>query len=56
MRWSDTIARMAKFKPVKPKRRDAPATKSGLPCLILVIAAFVLVMLFIVLWLKNASG
>jgi len=47
---------MAKFKPVRPKRQNMPSPKGGWGCIILVIAAFVLAMLLVVLWLKNANG
>jgi hypothetical protein len=51
-----TIARMAKFKPIRPKKKDGPAVKNGLPCVILLIGAFLLVMLFIYFVMKNANG
>jgi hypothetical protein len=51
-----TIARMAKFKPVKPKRKTAPVPQGGLPCVILVLSAMVLLMLFIYFAMKYANG
>jgi len=51
-----TIARMAKFKPIRPKRKDAPVPKAGLPCVILIIGIFILVMVFIYFVMKNANG
>jgi len=47
---------MAKFKPIRPKRKDAPVPKAGLPCVILIIGIFFLVMLFIYFVIKNANG
>jgi len=47
---------MAKFKPVKLKRKTAPLPQGGLPCVILVISAMALVMLFIFLVMKYANG
>jgi len=47
---------MAKFKPVKPKRKTAPVPQGGLPCVILVLSAMVLLMLFIYFAMKYANG
>jgi hypothetical protein len=47
---------MAKFKPVKAKRKTAPIPQGGLPCVILVISVIALVMLFMYYVMKNANG
>jgi hypothetical protein len=47
---------MAKFKPVKGKRKSAPAAPGGLPCVILLIAGLLLVMLFVYYVLSHANG
>jgi hypothetical protein len=46
---------MAKFKPARRKERTAPA-RGGVPCLIALGSAFVLVMLLLYLVLKHANG
>jgi hypothetical protein len=47
---------MAKFKPVraKPKRTAPPA--GAVSCVVLILAAMVLVMLFMYFVLRNANG
>jgi hypothetical protein len=53
----DTIALMAKFKPVRAKGRGAATRPAGaLPCVILVLAGMALLMLFLYFVLKNANG
>jgi hypothetical protein len=47
---------MAKFKPVRAKRKAAPLPQGGLPCVILVISGMVLLMLFIFYVMKYANG
>jgi len=47
---------MAKFKPVRAKSKSGPAPRGGIGCVILLVAVFILAMLLIVLWLKNANG
>jgi hypothetical protein len=50
----DTIAVMAKFKPVRGKARKTRAPRGGVPCVILIISAMFLVMLFLYYVMKNA--
>lgn len=48
---------MAKFKPARGKRKAATgAPAAALPCVILIFAGMVLVMLFLYFVMKNASG
>ena len=48
---------MAKFKPARKKSKSAPAPPGGLPCVILLISAVVLFLLFLYLFLRwNANG
>jgi len=47
---------MAKFKPIKAKSKSNPAPKAGLPCVVLMISGFVLVLLFLYFVMKYASG
>ncbi|MGO4880438.1 MAG: hypothetical protein ACLP59_06395 [Bryobacteraceae bacterium] len=46
---------MAKFKPVKAKKGRSAAPQSGLPCVILLILGFVLLLLFMYFVMKNAT-
>ena len=54
-RADDTIAGMAKFKPVRAKKKDAPRVQGGLPCVILLISGIILVMLFLYWILASAK-
>jgi len=45
---------MAKFKPARGKARKTRAPQGGVPCVILVVLAMVLVMLFLYYVMKNA--
>jgi hypothetical protein len=45
---------MAKFKPARAKAKGTPAPPGGLPCVILLIAGIVLVMLFLY-WILASS-
>jgi hypothetical protein len=47
---------MAKFKPVRPKKAKTPQVQGGVPCLIVVFAAMVMVFVVMYLVLKYASG
>ena len=47
---------MAKFKPVKPKKAKTPQVQGGVPCLILVFTAMVMVFVVMYLVLKYAGG
>jgi len=47
---------MAKFKPVRPKKEKAPQVQGGVPCLILLFSARVLVGVVMFLVLKYANG
>jgi hypothetical protein len=51
-----TIRVMAKFKPVRGKKKASPAPPGGLPCVILVIAGIALMMLFLYYVLTHANG
>jgi hypothetical protein len=51
-----TIAFMAKFKPAKAKKRNAPAPQGAIPCVILVILAIAAVMLLLFFVMKSSSG
>ena len=53
-----TIASMAKFKPVRPRKKAAAPPPGAVPCVILIIAGIVLVMLFLYFVMKglNANG
>jgi len=46
---------MAKFKPAKAKGAKPPAPKAGLPCVVLAILGFVLVMLFLYFAMRGFS-
>ena len=47
---------MAKFKPAKGKRKKPALPQGGLPCVIVVITAMALLLLFIFLVMKYANG
>jgi hypothetical protein len=47
---------MAKFRPAKPKKKNAPAPQGGISCVILVILAIAAVMLMLFLVMKSSSG
>ena len=47
---------MAKFKPARGKAKRSSAPQGGIPCVILVISAMLLVMLFLYYVMKNANG
>jgi hypothetical protein len=47
---------MAKFKPVRLKRKTGPVPQGGLPCVILVLSGMALVLLFIFYVMKYANG
>jgi hypothetical protein len=47
---------MAKFKPVRPKTKTAPAPQGGLPCVILVFLGLALVGFFLYFVMKYAAG
>jgi len=53
-----TIASMAKFKPVRPKKKAAAPPPGAVPCVVLIILGMVLVMLFLYFVMKglNANG
>ena len=46
---------MAKIKSARPKKAAAPPVRGGLPCVIFVIIAVILVMVFLYLVMRNAS-
>lgn len=54
--WGATIALMAKFKPAKGKHKKPALPQGGLPCVILVISAMALLLLFVFLVMKYANG
>jgi hypothetical protein len=47
---------MAKFKPVRPKKEKTPQVQGGVPCLILLFSAMILVCIVMYLVLKYANG
>lgn len=47
---------MAKFKPVRLKSKTKAPPQGGLPCVILLIAGMVLVMLFLYYVMGHANG
>jgi len=47
---------MAKFKPAKGKRQKMTVPQGGLPCVILLIAGMLLVMLFLYYSMTHANG
>jgi hypothetical protein len=47
---------MAKFKPAKGKHKKPALPQGGLPCVILVISAMALLLLFVFLVMKYANG
>jgi hypothetical protein len=47
---------MAKFKPVRPKSKNAAPPRGGLPCVILLISGIALVLLFLYFVMKYANG
>jgi hypothetical protein len=47
---------MARFKPAKAKKQNAPAPQGAVPCVILVILAIVGVMLLLFFAMKSSSG
>ena len=47
---------MAKFKPVRPKKAKTSPVQGGIPCLILIFSAMVVVGLVMFLVLKYANG
>lgn len=46
---------MAKIKSARPKKAEAPRVRGGLPCVILIILAILLVMVFLYLVMSHAS-
>lgn len=46
---------MAKFKPVRAKAKASRAPQGGIPCVIMVIAAMFLVMLFLYFVMRNSG-
>ena len=47
---------MAKFKPARGKAKAGPAPQGALPCVVLVIAGILLIMMFMWWVLRNAGG
>jgi hypothetical protein len=47
---------VAKFKPVRGKKQRTTVPQGALPCVVLVILGFVLVMLFLYFVMRNANG
>jgi hypothetical protein len=45
---------MAKFKPVRAKSKSSPAPQGGLPCVILLISGFILVLVFVYFVMRYA--
>jgi len=46
---------LGKFKPVRPKKAAQPQVKPGVPCLVIVIAAVILVGVLLFVVMKYAS-
>ena len=46
---------MAKIKSARPKKAAAPPVRGGLPCVIFVIVAILLVMVFLYMVMRNAG-
>lgn len=46
---------MAKIKPPRPKKAATPSVRGGLPCVIFIILAVLLVMVFLYLVMSHAS-
>ena len=46
---------MAKLKSARPKKSDAPPVRGGLPCVIFVILAMILIMVFLYLVMSHAG-
>jgi hypothetical protein len=44
---------MAKFKPVQPKKKKVGPVKSGVPCIILMVAGMVLLLLLFYAVMKS---
>jgi hypothetical protein len=51
-----TIAFMAKFKPVRPKSKDAPRPQGAVGCVILVILIMFAIMVFLYLVMKSHAS
>jgi len=47
---------MAKYRPAKEKKNNAPAPQGALPCVILVILAIAAVMLLLFLVMRSSAG
>ncbi|HWQ54698.1 MAG TPA: hypothetical protein VN442_13520 [Bryobacteraceae bacterium] len=46
---------MSKFKPVRRKKSVAPSVARGFPCIVLLVAGFVLAMLFMYFVMKYSA-
>ena len=51
-----TIAFMAKFKPAKGKARATPKPPAALPCVVLILAGMLLLLIFMYWALKNHAN
>ena len=47
---------MAKFKPAKAKKQNAPAPQGAIPCVVMVILAIIGVMALLFFAMKSSSG
>ena len=47
---------MAKFKPAKAKKQNAPAPQGAIPCVVMVILAIIGVMALLFMVMKSSSG
>ena len=52
--WA-SLKGMAKIKSARPKKTAAPPVRGGLPCVIFVILAIILVMVFLYMVMSHAS-
>ncbi len=46
---------MAKFKPARPKGPKQPQIRGGLPCVVIVIGGFILILILLFLVMKYAA-
>ena len=47
---------MAKFKPIRPKKKTTPQVQGGLPCVILLFVGIAVLFVVMYLVLKYANG
>lgn len=47
---------MAKFKPVRPKKAKTPPVQGGIPCLVAIVIAMMILFVVMYLVLRYANG